>query len=99
MDLVLTALGVSPKFPVKRPSKFVFGVDRVEVRRQKADSDHSDSDWLSIVVTIGDAVTKDVMTLPAKLHHVEGSMKSGDVITGPFLTDPFVVKDTDIVTG
>lgn len=98
MDLVLTALGVSPKFPVKRPSQFVFGIDRVDVRRQKADGGHSDSDWLSIVVTIGDPVTKNVMTLPAKLHHVEGSMKTGDSIVGPFLTDPFVVKDTDIVT-
>ena len=98
MDVVLTGLGVPPSFPVKKPSNYVFRVDSVDILRQKTDSDHGDSDWLTITVTVGDSITKNVQTLPAKLHHIEGDIKTGDVIAGSFATDPFTAKDSDIVT-
>src|SRR5258707_1335852 len=54
MDLVLTGLGVDPVFPVDKPKSYVFRVDSVEIKNQKADNDHSDSDWLTLIVSIGD---------------------------------------------
>jgi hypothetical protein len=71
MDLVLAGLGVDPAFfhplpPIQPPAQFyAFGVDSMEVQAQKADSDHSDSDWLTIIVSIGNPITKNIQTLPA----------------------------------
>ncbi|HZS56061.1 MAG TPA: hypothetical protein VFA65_16785 [Bryobacteraceae bacterium] len=98
MDIVLTGLGVVPNFPVKKPSHYVFRVDSVDILRQKTDNDHGDSDWLSIMVTVGDPITKNTQTLPAKLHHIEGDIKTGNVIGGPFATDPFTANDSDVVS-
>jgi hypothetical protein len=97
MDLVLSGLGVEPVFPAIPPKRYVFSVDSVEIRRQKADNDHSDSDWLSIVVSIGNPITKNIQTLPAKLHHIEGNIKTGNVIAGAFVTDSFIAEDSDVV--
>jgi len=97
MDVVLTALGVDPVFPVVPTPRYVFSVDSLVAKRQKADGDHSDSDWLSIVVTVGDPVTKQVRTLPTKTHHLEGAIKTGDVIAGNFATDMFEAADSEVV--
>jgi hypothetical protein len=97
MDLVLTGLGVDPVFPVVKPKDYVFMVDSVEIKNQKADNDHSDSDWLTMIVSIGDPVTKNVQTLPPKTIHIEGNIKTGNVINGNFATDSFIAKDSDVV--
>ena len=97
MDLVLTGLGVDPVFPVVKPKSYVFRVDSVEVKNQKADNDHSDSDWLTLVLSIVDPVTKNVQTLPGKTIHIEGNIKTGNVIAGDFATDSFIAKDSDLV--
>jgi hypothetical protein len=97
MDLVLAGLGVDPVFPVAKPKSYVFRVDSVEVKKQKADDDHSDSDWLTLTVSIGDPVTKNVQTLPPKTIHIEGNIKTGNIIAGDFATDPFIAKDSDVV--
>ena len=107
MDLVLTALGVDPVFPVVRPRSYVFKVDSVEIIKKKADRPHNDSDWLSIVVTIGNPITQDIQTLPAKLYHIGGNIPSGIIISpgtdvaasggGDFVTDPFIAGDSDVV--
>jgi hypothetical protein len=108
LDLVLTALGVDAVFPVIPPARFVFRVDSVDIRRQKADNDHSDSDWLTIVVTVGNPITKNSQTFPAKLYHIGGAIRTGNVILPntdvaasggkDFVTDAFVAGDGDIVT-
>jgi len=59
MDLVRLGLGVDasslfqdlppPLHPL--PTYYVFSIDSIEIENQKADTDHSDSDWLSIIVT------------------------------------------------
>ena len=72
-------------------------MDSVEIRRQKSDSDHSDSDWLSIVVTIGDPITKNIQTIPAKPLRIEGSIRTGDVIAGPFMSEAFSAAVSDVV--
>jgi hypothetical protein len=98
MDLVLAGLGVDPVFPVIPPKRYVFSVDSVEIRKQKADNDHSDSDWLSIIVTIGNPITKNVQTFSTQPIHIEGNIKTGNVIAGNFVSDPFIAEDSDIVT-
>ena len=106
MDLVRLGLGVDPVVVFKPlppplqplpPLPYVFSMDSVEIRRQKADNDHSDSDWLSITVTVGNPITKNIQTLPAKLHHIGGRIKTGDIIAGPFVTDSFIATDSDVV--
>jgi hypothetical protein len=103
MDLVLLGLGVAhipfkPLPPIKPLIlPYVFSVESVEIHTQKADEDHSDSDWLSIIVTVANPVTKNVRTLPAKIHHMEGRIKTGDNIVGPFVSDPVTVDDSDLV--
>ena len=95
---VLIRVFFKPLPPIKPPVvPYVFSVDNVEIHTQKADGDHSDSDWLSIIMTIANPVTKNVQTLPAKIHHMEGSIKTGDNIVGPFLSDPVIVEDSDLV--
>ena len=98
MDLVLAGLGVEPKIPVQGPRPFRFDINSIDVRTQKADDDHSDSDWLTIIVAVGDAATKDrPRTLISKTIHVGEVIKSGSVLQGPFKTDFFEVRDTDVV--
>ena len=58
MDLVLAGLGAA-EVPVQGPRPFRFDINSIDVRTQKADDDHSDSDWLTIIVAVGDAATKD----------------------------------------
>ena len=106
MDIVRLGLGVDPADVFKAlpgplqplPTRFVFSVDSVEIHTQKADNDHSDSDWLSIIVSIGNAATKDQpRILEPKLVHIGDVIKSGNVIVGPFKTDAFDAEDTDVV--
>jgi hypothetical protein len=92
LDLVRTGLGVEPKFV------FRFDIDSLEVLDQKSDNSHSDSDWLTLIVAVGDAATKDTpRTLLSKTIHVGDVIKGGAVLAGPFSTDFFDVKDTDVV--
>jgi hypothetical protein len=97
MDLVLAGLGVEPAFPVLGPRPYRFDINSIEVHTQKSDHDHSDSDWLTIMVAIGDAATKDMRTLTSKTIHVGEVIKSGAVLTGAFKGDFFDAKDTDLV--
>ena len=98
IDLVLAGLGVDPVFPVIAPWPYVFKVDSVEIRKQKADNDHSDSDWLSIIVSVGNPITKNVQTFSTQPIHIEGNIKTGNVIAGNFVSDPFIAEDSDLVT-
>jgi hypothetical protein len=103
-DVVATALGVDPAFFVAKPPldagsrPYRFIIESVEAKVQKADNDHSDSDWLSLIVSIGNAATKDQpRVLPAQTFNIGGNIKSGNVLVGPFKTDPFDVEDGDVV--
>ncbi len=98
LDLVRVGLGVDPVFPTIAPQRYAFRVDSVEVRKQKADNDHSDSDWLSIVTSVGNPVTKTVETFSTEPIHIEGNIKTGNVIVGDFVSDPFVADDSRLVT-
>lgn len=98
IDLVLAGLGIDPVFPVIAPWPYVFKVDSVEIRKQKADNDHSDSDWLSIIVSVGNPITKNVQTFSTQPIHIEGNIKTGNVIAGNFVSDPFIAEDSDLVT-
>jgi hypothetical protein len=97
MALVLAALGVDPVFTAARPRSLVFSVGGVEVLTQKSDPDHSDSDWLTIVVTLMNPATRNARTLEPRIHHIEGAIKTGDDIVGPFETDPFDAAEGEIV--
>ncbi len=106
MDLVRIALGEDPAPllkplppPLQQPSvaPYVFNVSSFEIKTQKSDSDHSDSDWLSIVVTIVDPITKSNRMLPLKTIQIGGSIKTGDNMTGVFASDPIEAKDSDVV--
>jgi len=106
LDLVRLGLGVDQAEvfkplpgPLQQPAtSFVFSVESLEVQAQKADSDHSDSDWLSFIVTISNTGTKSARTFSAGNIHLEGSIKTGDIIRGPFVSDPIDAQDSDIVT-
>ena len=93
MDLVLAGLGVDPVFPAHPTPSYVFAVDALDARRQKSDGDHSDSDWLSVAVTVGDAASKGARTFASPPIRLEGSIKTGDVIRGRFETAPFAADD------
>lgn len=106
MDLIRLALGVDPKVifkPLPPPlhslpdAPFVFGIQSFDIITQKADGDHSDSDWLSIVVTIGDPTTKGIRTITTNPIHIEGNIKTGNNIAGRFDSFPIDAKDRDIV--
>jgi len=97
IDLVLTALGVDPVIKAARPRSYVFSVDSFECRTQKSDNDHSDSDWLTLVVTAVDPVSKNARVVRTEPLRLEGAIKTGDVIKGPFQSSPFELKDGDAV--
>ena len=106
MDLVRIALGadatamLKPLPPPLHPLPalpFIFSADSVEIKTQKADGDHSDSDWLSIVITVMNPITKSTRTKATKPIQVGGNIKSGTLMTGPFKSDPIDALDTDIV--
>ena len=106
MDLVRIALGQDPAAlfkslpgplqPLPR-EPYVFNISSFEMKTHKSDSDHSDSDWLSIVVTILDPVTKNAQALPLKTIQIGGSIKTGDIMNGTFASDPIDAKDSDVV--
>jgi len=106
MQLVWLGLGVEYSVVTARPGgirpgpllPYVFGIDSIEILVQKSDNSHSDSDWLTIIVTVADPITKSVVELPPKVHHLSDKVNFGDVIRGPFASDPIHAKDSDIVT-
>lgn len=100
LDVVGAALGIPPASikPVTPSDVYKFTIDSMTARRHKADGNHSDSDWLTIIVSIGDAATKtQPRVLPPKTFQLGGAIKDGDVLHGPFATDDFVAEDTDAV--
>jgi hypothetical protein len=106
MDLIRLALGVDPAIVFRAPPAplhqppalpFVFRIDSFEIQNQKADNDHSDSDWLSIIVTIGNPLTKDIRTLKTEPIHIEGNIKTGNIIAGAFASGPIDAADQDVV--
>jgi hypothetical protein len=98
IDLVLTALGVDPVFKTPRPRSYVFSVDSFECRTQRSDNEHSDSDWLTLVVMVIDPVTKNARELRTEPIQLGGAIKAGNVIKGPFQSVPFKLGDGDAVT-
>ena len=76
---------------------YVFGIDAVTIQNQKADSDHSDNDWLTLTWSVANPITKSVQTFKKTLR-VGGVLHSGDVVHGPFATDPIALGDDDILT-
>src|ERR1043165_8995991 len=77
---------------------YVFSIDNVQVHNQKASKDHSDSDWLSIVCTVINPITKDRRVLPAKTYQIGSIIHTGDTLIGPFRSDVIVANDSDVVT-
>lgn len=97
MDLVLTALGVDPMFKAPKSHSYVFSVDSFECRTQRSDNEHSDSDWLTLVVTVIDPITKNARELRTEPIRLEGAIKAGNIIKGPFETVPFELGEGDAV--
>lgn len=106
MDLIRLALGVDPAIifkPLPGPlqplpgAPFVFGIKSFEIQNQKADNDHSDSDWLTILVSVGDPITKSTRTIKTDPIHIEGNIKTGNIIAGIFDSAPIDAKDSDVV--
>jgi hypothetical protein len=103
-DVVTAAIGVTPKFFVPLPPiseglrLYRFSVDSFDILEQKSDNEHSDSDWLSIAVSIGNAAAKsDPRPLPPTVINIERNIKTGNKIAGPFKSDAFFLQDTDVV--
>lgn len=100
IDLVAVSLGADLPVEHVAPTArdYRFSVDSIEAHVQKSDGDHSDSDWLTILVSVGDPVTKaQRQAIPAQTFHIEGAIKSGDVIRGPFKTDLFTADESELV--
>jgi hypothetical protein len=49
---------------------YVFNVDSIEVHNQKASTDHSDSDWLTLAATVANINTKSVGTVFSGTFHI-----------------------------
>ena len=47
---------------------YVFGIDTITIQNQKADSDHSDNDWLTLTWSVANPVTKSVQTFKKTLR-------------------------------
>jgi hypothetical protein len=96
----VVGVGVAPPLvadPAAARPPFIFRVSSVEVHTQKSDDAHSDSDWLSFIVAIGNPVTKNVRTFTERPHNFAGNARSGGTFPGA-RTEPFVVEDNEIVT-
>jgi FG-GAP-like repeat len=87
---------VVPPIPAFRPYRF--NIDSVDIQTQKADGDHSDSDWLTLFITVTDPAVKSDAPIQSKMFHLGGRIRTGDHITGEFRSDLFTAKDTDLVT-
>lgn len=100
LDLVAVGLGADARFPAAAPTlrTYRFSVESVEIHQQKSDSAHSDSDWLTVQVSIGDPVTKSRRdaTQP-QTFHIEGAIRTGDVIRGPFKAETFTADESEII--
>jgi hypothetical protein len=76
----------------------VFSVDGFHCREQRSDNEHSDSDWLTMVLTVIDPANKNARVLRTEPLHLEGAIKRGNFIKGPFQTVPFELQDGEAVT-
>lgn len=106
MDLVLLGLGVDPAtvfIPIRPPLQqlptkpYVFSIGSFEIHSQRADADHSDNDFLSIIVTVANPISKSVRTFPGKTIRIGDGIKTGTTVKGPFSSDPIEPEPTDIV--
>jgi hypothetical protein len=106
MDLIRLGLGVDPTIVFKPlppplqplPTKpYVFSIDSFEIHGQRADADHSDNDFLSIIVTVANPISKSVRTLPGKTIRIGDGIKTGTIVRGPFSSDPIQPEPTDVV--
>jgi hypothetical protein len=96
----VVGVGVAPPSvtdPATVRTPFIFRVNTVEVHTQKSDDDHSDSDWLSFIVSIGNPVTKNVRTFAETPHNIAGNAKSGGTFPGAS-TQPLFVEENELVT-
>jgi hypothetical protein len=75
----------------------VFSVDGFQCREPRSDNAHSDSNWLTMVLTVIDPVTHDARVLRTQPLHMEGAIKRGSFIKGPFQTVPFELRDGEAV--
>jgi hypothetical protein len=104
IDVVATALGIDPTFFAPKPPigagprPFRFIIKSFAIQTQKSDSDHGDSDWLTLMVSIGNAATKgQPAVISSNTINIERDIKTGNVIAGTFQTDLFAVDDGDVV--
>ena len=98
LDLVLAALGVDPVFKPPAAPSYVFSVDGFRCREQRSDNAHSDSNWLTMVLTVIDPAGKNARVLRTEPLHMEASVKRGSFIKGPFQTVPFELQPGEAVT-
>src|ERR1022692_513155 len=92
------AVPAVPVPPVAAFQPYRFNIDSVDIQNQKADGDHSDSDWLTLLITVADPAVKSDTPVQSKMFHLGGEIRTGDHITGDFSSDLFTAKDTDLVT-
>jgi hypothetical protein len=97
LDLVLAALGVDPVFKPPPTPSYVFSVDGFRCREQRSDNGHSDSNWLTMVLTVIDPVSKAARVLRTEPLHMEASVKRGSFIKGPFQSVPFELQAGEAV--
>jgi hypothetical protein len=77
---------------------YSFGLDQVSILNQKADTNHSDNDYLSITWYLTNTTTKGIRSQGQKTLRVGGVLHSGDVVPGPFETDPFTINANEVLT-
>jgi hypothetical protein len=103
LDLVLAGLDVDPVFkglpgPLQSPViTHTFSPGSVEIHTQKSDTDHSDSDWLTLIMTAANPISKNVQTFPGVTIQLGGSIKSGNTIIGPLESTQVTVLESDVV--
>lgn len=78
-------------------TEITFGFDRLDIINQKSDTNHADNDYLSLVWTITQAVTKQQAAY-SKTIPIPGALRSGQSVTGRFATDAFKLAAGDILT-
>jgi len=74
-------------------SFYIFRVNDVLIRNCRSKGDHSDSDWMHLMVTINDQVQE-----PAGLFNIGDNIHAGDELHGPWEVGPYLIGDEDKVT-
>jgi len=71
---------------------YVFSLDKIEIVNCRSKGEHNDADWVSIVLTVNDAVQKvGPFNIGTNIHH-------GDSFIGPWWIGPIEIAPTDNVT-